>query len=59
MPVNPVPDGFHTVTPYLVVDGAAKLIEFLKRGFGAEEVAPLDASDGTIHARPGGGSGTR
>lgn len=36
--VNPVRKGFHTITPYLVVSGAAKLIDFAKQAFGAEEV---------------------
>ena len=35
MAVKPVPDGYHTITPYLSVDGAAKLIEFLKQAFDA------------------------
>jgi len=35
---QPIPDHFHTVTPHLVVDGAADAIEFYKRAFGAEEV---------------------
>jgi PhnB protein len=35
--VKPVPEGYHTVTPILMVDGAAKLIDFLKRAFGAQE----------------------
>jgi PhnB protein len=34
--VKPVPEGFHTLTPYLVVDGAAGLIEFVTKGFGGE-----------------------
>jgi PhnB protein len=52
MAVKPVPDGFHTVTPYLVVDDAAKLIEFLKRGFGAEEMHRSKRPDGKImHAQ--------
>ncbi len=33
--VKPVPDGYHTVTPYLVVEDAGQLIEFLGRAFGA------------------------
>lgn len=33
--VKPVPDGFHTVTPFIVVDGAEKLIDFLTRAFNA------------------------
>jgi PhnB protein len=34
--VKPVPEGYHTVTPILMVDGAAALIEFLERAFGAK-----------------------
>jgi uncharacterized glyoxalase superfamily protein PhnB len=37
MTVKPIPEGYHTVTPYLVVPGAAILIEFLKQAFAAEE----------------------
>ncbi len=37
MPVKPVPDGYHTVTPYLIVKGAAALIDFLKRAFDATQ----------------------
>ncbi len=35
--IRPIPEGFHTLTPYLAVNGAAKLIDFLKEGFGAVE----------------------
>src|SRR2546426_5621970 len=35
--VKPIPKGYGTVTPYLIVDGVPKLIEFLKRAFSAEE----------------------
>jgi PhnB protein len=35
--VRPIPEGFHTLTPYLAVNGAAGLIDFLKEGFGAVE----------------------
>lgn len=35
MAIKPIPDGFHTITPYLLVNGAAKLIDFLQRAFGA------------------------
>jgi uncharacterized glyoxalase superfamily protein PhnB len=38
MPVKAKPDGYHSVTPYLVVDGAARLIDFLEQTFDAEEV---------------------
>jgi PhnB protein len=37
--VKAVPEGIHTVTPQLAVDGAAEAIEFYKKAFGAEEVA--------------------
>ena len=38
MPVKAKPDGYHSVTAYLVVDGAARLIDFLEQTFDAEEV---------------------
>ena len=37
MAVKPVPEGHHTVTPYLAVDDAAAAIEFYKQAFGATE----------------------
>jgi PhnB protein len=37
MTIKPIPDGYHTVTPYLTVDGAQKLIDFLKRAFDGKE----------------------
>ncbi len=37
MATNPVPDGYHSVTPYLIVDGAARAIEFYKQALGAAE----------------------
>lgn len=47
-----VPEGFHTVTPYLVVRGVARLIEFLTQAFGAEEVLRVTRDDGSIrHAQ--------
>jgi uncharacterized glyoxalase superfamily protein PhnB len=44
--INPVPEGFHTITPVLVVQGAAAAIEFYKRAFGAEECARTLGPDG-------------
>ncbi len=38
MAVLPIPEGYHTVTPYLIVQGAAPLIEFLQQGFEAQEI---------------------
>ena len=47
--VKPVPEGFHTVTPYIVVDGAEKIIRFMKEAFGAEPVfEPMVRSDGKV-----------
>ncbi|MGZ4127707.1 MAG: VOC family protein [Actinomycetota bacterium] len=37
MTVKPIPEGYHTVTPYLIVDGAARVLDFAKQAFGAEE----------------------
>jgi PhnB protein len=48
----PKPEGYHSITPYLQVNGAAQLIDFLKRAFGAEEVMRVNQPDGTIgHAQ--------
>jgi PhnB protein len=35
---KPIPDGYHTITPQLSIDGAANAIDFYKKAFGAEEV---------------------
>jgi len=48
MAVKPVPEGFHTVTPFMSAKGADKLIDFLKRAFGAEEVMRMPGPDGVV-----------
>ena len=48
MTVKPIPDGYHTVTPYLICRGAAKALEFYKSAFGATEVMRLDGPGGAI-----------
>lgn len=48
--VKPIPDGYHSVTPYLVIDGAADAIEFYKKAFGAEEVFRMPMGDRIGHA---------
>ena len=48
MAVEPIPKGYHTVTPYLAVDGADKLLEFVKQAFGAEEISKMPTPDGKI-----------
>jgi len=47
--VKPVPDGFHTITPYIVADGAEKIISFMQNAFGARyEHEPTKRPDGKI-----------
>lgn len=48
MTVNPIPDGYHTVTPYLVVDDAAAALEFYTKAFGARELMRADGPGGKI-----------
>jgi PhnB protein len=48
MAVKPIPERFHTLTPYLAVDNATEAIDFYKRAFGAEEVMRMPGPDGTI-----------
>lgn len=48
MPVKPIPDGYHTVTPVLTVHGAAKLIEFVKQAFDAKETFRMPGPDGSV-----------
>jgi uncharacterized glyoxalase superfamily protein PhnB len=38
MAVKPVPEGYHTATPYLIVPGVAQVIDFLKQAFDAKEI---------------------
>ena len=44
------PDGYHSVTAYLIVDGAARALDFYREAFGATEIYRLPMPDG-----PGGG----
>jgi PhnB protein len=46
--VKPIPEGYHTVTPYLSVKGATNALSFYKRAFGAEELYRLEMPDGRI-----------
>ena len=45
---KPIPDGYHSITPYLVIDGAARAIEFYKAVFGATELLRFPHPDGRI-----------
>ena len=48
MAVEPVPEGYNTVTPYLAVEDAAEAIEYYKKAFGAKERVRMDAPGGKI-----------
>ena len=48
MAVKAIPEGYHAVTPYMVVEGAARLLDFLKRAFDAREVHVSKHPDGKI-----------
>ena len=48
MAVKPIPDGYHSVTPYLTIDGAAQAIEFYKKAFDAVELFRMPMPDGKV-----------
>jgi PhnB protein len=50
MAVNSIPEGYHSVTPYLVIDGAAEAIDWYSRAFGATEVMRMPMGERIGHA---------
>jgi len=48
MAVKPVPEGYHTLTPYLAVDDASEAIDYYKKAFGAEERVRMNGPDGKV-----------
>ncbi|MDQ3950788.1 MAG: VOC family protein [Gemmatimonadota bacterium] len=46
--MKPIPDGYHTVTPYLVVRDVPRLIDFLRQAFGATELTRAARPDGSV-----------
>lgn len=48
--VKPIPDGYHSLTPYLVIDGAAQALEYYKKAFGATELFRMDHEGKIAHA---------
>lgn len=48
MAVKPIPDGYHTATPYLIVHDGAAALDFYKRAFGATELFRMDRPDGKL-----------
>ena len=47
-PIQPVPEGYYTVTPFIIVKGAAQLLDFLSEAFGAQELGRVHQEDGFI-----------
>jgi PhnB protein len=48
MAVKTIPDGYHSVTPYLIVKGADRAIDFYKKVFGAAQRLRMDGPNGTV-----------
>ena len=48
MSVKPIPDGYHTLTPFFTVRDAARAIEFYKQAFGAEQRGVMKGPDGKV-----------
>ncbi|MDX6506035.1 MAG: PhnB protein [Gaiellaceae bacterium] len=48
MAVKPIPEGYHSLTPYLAVEDAARAIDFYKDAFGAQETIRMPGPDGKI-----------
>ena len=48
MSVKPIPEGYNSVTPYLIVKGAARAIDFYKLAFGATEILRMPGPDGLV-----------
>lgn len=48
MAVKPIPEGYHSVTPYLIVRGGGDAIDFYKKAFGAVELFRMGGPDGKI-----------
>jgi PhnB protein len=46
--VQPIPEGYHSVTPWIIARDSARLIEFLNAAFGAEEIGRVVGEDGSI-----------
>ena len=46
--VKPIPTGYHAITPYLIIDGAARAIEFYREAFDAKEMLRIPASNDRI-----------
>ena len=47
MPVRSIPEGYHSITPYLIISEAARAIHWYKTAFGAEEILRMDDPNGS------------
>ncbi len=47
--VNPIPEGYRTITPYLTVQGVAQLLEFLQKAFDAQVNYRMEGANGLVH----------
>lgn len=45
---KPIPEGYHSITPYLIIKGAAQAIEYYKQAFGAAEILRMATPEGTV-----------
>ncbi|HEX2271599.1 MAG TPA: VOC family protein [Pyrinomonadaceae bacterium] len=48
--VKPIPEGYHSLTPYLIIDGAAQALEYYKKAFGATELFRMEHEGKIGHA---------
>ncbi len=48
MSVKPIPEGYHTITPYLMIKDASGFIDFTKKAFGAKEIYRMSNENGTV-----------
>jgi uncharacterized glyoxalase superfamily protein PhnB len=48
MAAKPIPDGYHSVTPYLFAAGADRLLDFVKKAFDAKEILRIPRPDGSV-----------
>jgi uncharacterized glyoxalase superfamily protein PhnB len=51
MVVEPIPDGYHSATPFLMVEGAAELMVFMKQAFAAQEVMRMEGDGHLMHGQ--------
>jgi PhnB protein len=48
MATKPIPEGYHTLSPYLAVDDAARALEYYAQAFGAQELMRMDTPEGKV-----------